>query len=235
VTRVNEEQGFARVRSSLRRLVAAEESFFAENGTYSDDLSVISFTPDSNTAVRFLWITRDGWAASGTHAGLPDKDCVVFVGPVQAAPTTLKYVRDGKEGVPVCDDSALREPVSSPPPEPKPAEATIRDTGSALADLDPRTLMKADLRNLVRSQETYFATQGVYALRTEPLALQYLWRPGVRVKILSADRQSWAARATHPRLPGKSCVIWFGSPSRRPATHAQRRQSAEAGVPVCDE
>lgn len=232
----NEAEGFARVRRDLRRLVAAQETFFAENGAYSGDLSVIGFTPEQNTTIRFLWVTRDGWAASGTHAYLPGRDCVVFVGQVHAPPTTLKYVRRGREGVPVCDDASRpTEPVASgPPPQPGPPPSS-GDTGSALEAVNPRTLMKADLRNLVRSQETYFATQGIYARRTEPLALQYLWRPGVRVKILAADRQSWGAKATHPRLPGKSCVIWSGSVTQRPVTDAQRRQSHEAGVPVCDE
>lgn len=231
-----EAENFARVRRALRRLVAAQETFFAENGAYSGDLSVTGFTPEKSTTIRFLWVTRDGWAASGTHSDLADRDCVIFVGQVHAPPTTLKYVREGREGVPVCDDSSRpSKPVAaSPPPEPKPAE-TASDTGSALEALNPRTLMMADLRNLVRSQETYFANQGVYARRTEPLALQYLWRPGVRVRIMAADRQSWAAKATHARLPGKSCVIWFGSVAQRPATDAQRRQGQEAGVPVCDE
>ncbi len=229
-------ESFARVRKGLRRLVAAQENFFAENGAYSGDLSVIGFTPEKSTTVRILWVTRDGWAASGSHSGLADRDCVVFVGQVHAPPTTLKYVRQGREGVPVCDDSS-RPPeavVSSPAPAPKPAEAPA-DTGSVLEALNPRTLMKADLRNLVHSQETYLATQGVYARRTETLALQYLWRPGVRVEILAADRQSWAAKATHARLPGKSCVIWFGSVTQRPVTNAQRHQSRATGVPVCDE
>jgi hypothetical protein len=224
------------VRKGLRRLVAAQETFFAENGAYSGDLSVIGFTPEKNTAVRLLWVTQDGWAASGSHTDLADRDCVVFVGKVHAPPTTLKYVRQGREGVPVCDDSSRPSaPVAaSPAPEPKPAEA-LEDTGSALEAVNPRTLMKADLRNLVRSQETYLANQGIYARRTEPFGLQYLWRPGVRVKILAADRESWAAKATHRRLPGKSCVIWFGPATLLPVTDAQRHQSREAGVPVCDE
>ena len=229
-------ESFARVRKGLRRLAVAQENFFAENGAYSGDLSVIGFTPEKSTTVRILWVTRDGWAASGSHSDLADRDCVIFVGQVHAPPTTLKYGRPGREGVPVCDDSSrLRDPVaSSPAPAPKPAEAPD-DTGSVLEALNPRTLMKADLRNLLRSQETYLANQGVYARRTEPLALQFLWRPGVLVKILAADRQSWAAKATHARLPGKSCVIWFGSVPQRPVTDAQRHQSREAGVPVCDE
>jgi hypothetical protein len=231
-----EEESFARVRSDLRRLVLAEETFFAENGTYSDDLSLIGLTPDKNTTVRFLWVSRDGWAASGTHSALPGKDCVIFGGEAQAAPTTLKYVRQGRRGTPVCDDSSRpTEPAApSSPPAPKPAQAS-RDTGNALDALNPTIAMKVDLRNLVHSQETYFATQGIYARRTEPLALQYLWHRDVRVKILVADGQSWAAKATHARLPGKSCVIWFGSISERPVTDAQGRRGNQSGVPVCDD
>jgi hypothetical protein len=97
--------------------------------------------------------------------------------------------------------------------------------------------MKVDLRNLAHSQETFFAMQGFYARRTETLALQYLWHHDVRVKILSSDAESWAAKATHARFPGKSCVIWYGREGRvaqQPATDAQQRRESRAGVPVCD-
>ena len=230
---VSEGASFAEIRRSLRRLVVAEETFFAENGTYSDDLALIGFRPDENTSIRFFWVSREGWAASATHTELDGKDCVVFVGQASAPPTTLKYVRSGSEGVPVCDDpSAPRKPVAavpaaeaSPPPE----------AANPLDLLDPRVVMKVDLRNLAHSQETYLAMQGVYARRTQALALQYLWHRDVRVEILTADAQSWAAEATHARFPGKSCVIWVGAVSRRPATDALRRQETRAGVPVCDE
>ncbi|HEU5304224.1 MAG TPA: hypothetical protein VFU40_06220 [Gemmatimonadales bacterium] len=233
---VSEAEGFAQVRGTLRRLVAAEETFYAENGTYSEDLSLIGFAPAPNTAVRFLWIGRDGWAASGTHADMPGRDCVVFVGKSEEAPTTLKYVRQGREGVPVCDETHASNQAGAPSPSAgaKPPQPPV-DTGSALSALDPRTLMKVDLRNLVQSQETYLANQGIYARRTEPLALQYLWREGVDISILTADRQSWSAKATHVRFPRKSCVIWFGPVKQRPVTDAQRRQGSRSGVPVCDD
>ena len=227
---------FAEIRRTLRRLVAAEATFFAENGTYSDELSLIGLTPEKNTTIRFLWLSRDGWAASGMHTALAGRDCVVFMGQAKAPPTTLKYVRAGKEGFTVCDDSsAPSEPpakAAAPPAKPKP---TVAEAGSALDLLDPPLLMKVDLRNLAHSQETYFAMQGTYARRTEPLALQYLWHRDVRVKILAADDQSWAAKATHARFPGKSCVIWFGAVAQRPVTDAQQLQENRSGVPVCDQ
>jgi hypothetical protein len=232
-TPVSEETGFPEIRRTLRRLVAAEETFFAENGVYSDELTLIGLKPEKNTTVRFLWLSRDGWAASGMHTGLTGRDCVVFVGQAKAPPTTLKYVRSGKEGFTVCDDSRPpRAPPAAPPAKPKPP---LAEAASELDLLDPKVLMKVDLRNLAHSQETYYAMQGIYARRTEPLALQYLWHRDVRVKILAADEQSWAAKATHARFPGKSCVIWFGAVAQRPATDAQQRQENRAGVPVCDE
>jgi hypothetical protein len=237
---VSAASNFAKIRSALRQLVGAEETFFAENGTYSDDLGHIGMRPDPNTRIRFLWISRDGWAASGSHPELPGRDCVIFVGQAQAPPTTLKYVRSGREGVPVCDDSKSRAPRpqatarSSRPPPARPAPPAA-DTGSALDVLDPRVLMKVDLRNLAHSQETYLKMQGTYARRPETLALQYAWHHDVQVKILSADGASWAAEATHARFPGKSCVIWFGPVSQRPRTDAEQRTGDRTGVPVCDD
>ena len=228
-----EAANFAEIRRTLRRLVVAEETFFAENGTYNDELSVIRVNPGKNIDIRFLWLSRDGWAASGKHTSLPDKDCVIFVGKAEAPPTTLKYVRAGRLGVPVCDDRAAPpKPAAAAPAEAAPPPP---DTANTLDLLDPRVAMKVDLRNLAHSQETYFAMQGVYARRTEPLALQYLWHRYVTVKILSADAQSWVAKATHARFPGKSCVIWFGLVPQRPSTDAQQRGEQRAGVPVCDE
>jgi hypothetical protein len=230
-----EARGFAEIRRSLRQLVAAEETFFAENGTYTDDLSVIRFTPGKNVTARFLWLSRDGWAASGTHTALPDKDCVIFVGKADSPPTTLKYVRVGRLGVPVCDDEpAAGKPVAAAPASPAPTPPPP-DTVNTLDLLDPRVVMKVDLRNLAHSQETYFEMQGSYARRTQNLALQYLWHRDVRVRILEADAHSWVAKATHAKFPGKSCVIWHGPVSERPKTDAQQKATGRSGVPVCDD
>jgi hypothetical protein len=226
-----EAANFASIRRALRRLVVTEETFFAENGTYSD-LSASVFK-DKGVSLRFLWLSRDGWAASGTHADIAGKDCVIFVGPADRPPTTLKYVRSGKEGIPVCDDrSAPSKPVVADTAK---AVPHVPDTANTLDLLDPRVIMKVDLRNLAHSQETYLRMQGIYARRTESMALQYLWHHNVRVKILSADAQSWAAKATDTRYPMKSCVIWFGPVPERPKTDAQQRVESRAGEPVCDD
>jgi hypothetical protein len=252
---VNEAAEFDRIRTGLRRLVVAEETFFAENGTYTDDLERIQFKPAPGSSVRFLWVSGTGWAASGTHEGIVGKDCVIYVGRDRGAPTTLKYVRRGKEGVPVCDAAAAPRPAprttsqrpaqptapapGTPTPSTPPATAAggsgrVPDTTSALDAVGPVIALKVDLRNLVRSQQTFFAQQGLYARSTEPFALQYLWHRGVTVTILSADVESWSARATHASWRGKSCVIWFGPVPTRPATAIDKRVADAPGEPACD-
>ncbi len=227
-----EEQAFNLIRRGLRRLVAAEQGFYAENGAYTEDFERLGFRPEGEVQVRFLWLTRDGWAASGTHPALPGRDCVIFVGRVNAAPTTVKYVRNAREGVAACD-------VPPPPPRrsdaPAPIVSRATDTASALEAVNPFVQMRVDLRNLIRAQDAYHATQGIYSRRTEPLQLQYLWQRGVTVAILHSDAYSWSARASHAAWPGMSCVIWYGPVRTRPVTDSLRHAPDRAGVPVCDE
>lgn len=223
---------FDQIRRSLRLLVAAEQGFYAENSTYSGDLDRLAFRPSGESQIKFLWVTRRGWAASGTHPALPGRDCVVFVGVANAAPTTLRFTRSGREGVVVCDILPGPQPAhGSAAPAPPP----VADTGSALDAVNPTVQMRVDLRNLVNAQTVYYATQGIYSLRPEQLQLQFAWQRGVRVTLLNADRTSWSARATHTSRPGKSCVVWFGSPYTRPATEAQGKVPERAGVPACDD
>jgi hypothetical protein len=223
---------FDQIRRSLRVLVAAEQGFYAENGTYSGDLDRLPFRPSGESQVKFLWVTRQGWAASGTHPAVPGRDCVVFVGVANAAPTTLRFTRSGGEGVVVCDvQPGPRAAVGSSAPAPPP----VADTSSALDAVNPTVQMRVDLRNLANAQTAYFATQGIYSIRPEQLQLQFSWQRGVDVTLLNADRSSWSARATHASRPGRSCVVWYGSPSTRPATEAQGRVPDRAGVPACDD
>jgi hypothetical protein len=228
---------FNQIRRSLRTLVAAEQGFYAENGTYSEDLARLGYRPTGESRIRFLWLTRKGWAASGTHPALPGRDCVTFVGAADAPPTTLKLVRSGREGVVVCDAQAQARPipVAGAAPRPREAPPPPADTGSALDAVNPTVQMKVDLRNLVQAQTAYFGTQGLYSRRPEQLQLQYGYRRGVKITVLHADQRSWAARATHAASPGKSCVVWYGSLSVRPATTAQGKVPPRSGVPACDE
>lgn len=228
---------FRQMSQTLRRLVAAEQGFYAENGTYSGDLSRVGFKPVGETVVEFLWVGKDGWGARGTHPALPDRDCVVYTGAASAAPATRRYGRTGREGAIVCD--ADRLPVRPAPPAPgapapKPAPEPV-DTTNALDAVSPVVQMRVDLRKLGEAQAAYFGTQGMYSRQISRLPLQFGWQRGVSITLLHADQRSWTARATHESRPGKSCVVWFGSPPTRPATSVQRKVPDRSGVAVCDD
>ena len=227
----SEAEAFSQLRRGLRRLVTAEQGFYAENGAYTEDLDRLGYRAEGSVAIRFLWLKRDGWAASATHPALPGRDCVTYVGRVTAAPTSLKHVRSAREGVAACDDRPMTNRIGSASPS---AAVPPSDTASALDAVSPTIMTRVDLRNLVLAQNAYLATQGLYSRRTEPLALQYLWHRGVTVKILSADNNSWSAQATHASRPGKSCVVWAGPVETRPVTLVQRK-TGTSGVPVCDD
>jgi hypothetical protein len=226
-----EAAAFDQIRRSLRRLVSVEQTFFAENGTYTEDYERLRFKPEGRADVRFLWLTREGWAATGVHPAVPGRDCVIWVGRVNAPPTSLKYIRTGREGVPTCDVSPAPRRSDTVPVAP----ARPLDTATALGEVSPSVQMKVDLRNLSRAQEAWLGTQGAFSRTTEPFALQYVWHKGVSMNILSADKWSWSARASFAGRPGKTCVLWFGPVPAKPATEADGLVPDRAGVPVCDE
>ena len=236
---------FREISQTLRRLVAAEQSFFAENGAYSADLGKVGFRPMAASQVEFFWVTKEGWAARATHPALPGRDCVTFTGIGGPAPATRRLGRSGPEGVVVCDlvlpARPVRPPDRQPGDTPRVAVAApaptppVVDTSSALDAVDPVLQMRVDLRKLALAQTAYFGMQGTYSRRVATLPLQFAWHRGVSVALINADHHSWAARATHAARPGKSCVMWFGKPIRRPGTAAHQLVPQSPGVAACDD
>ena len=229
---------FGDISQTLRLLVATEQGFFAENGTYSGDLDRLGFHPRGATRIEFLWVTKDGWAARATHPAVPGRDCVTFTGGGGEVPATRRFGRTGREGVVVCDITlpprSAGSARSAAPPTPDSPHVAL-DTTSALDAVSPNVQMRVDLRKLANAQTAYLGTQGTYSRRVETLPLQYGWQRGVAVTLIYADQRSWTARARHVADSAKSCVIWVGKPPKRPATQVQRKVPDRAGIPVCDD
>ena len=80
------------LRADLRRLAAAEDSYFFDHRVYSGDLSQLQaagFRPPPDVRVAVHEATVAGWSATATHAAVPVQ-CALFVGraaPVGAART----------------------------------------------------------------------------------------------------------------------------------------------------
>jgi hypothetical protein len=98
--------------------------------------------------------------------------------------------------------------------------------------------MQIALRRLTGEQEAYFVANRVYAASLDSLRGNRAASParssGIQIKILAGNAHGWAASATHPTLPRKSCVIVVGKPNVDPLTLGGRRATPRGAV-VCDE
>src|ERR687885_575792 len=57
----------AAMRSDLRNLATAEESYFYSNDRYSSSLSALNFSSSPGVTVTVLEATAAGWSATATH------------------------------------------------------------------------------------------------------------------------------------------------------------------------
>ncbi len=100
------------MKATLRILVAAQEGYWLEHGSFTTDVSALGMhvrgaeRRDSST-VRVLFAGGRGWSAVATHSALPKKSCVIFVGDADDLPRLPRTAGKGKkaeqEGVPMCD------------------------------------------------------------------------------------------------------------------------------------
>lgn len=99
--------------------------------------------------------------------------------------------------------------------------------------------MERDLKTLVAAQQSYLAARKEFASSFERGAIKGVKlspSPGVTVTLTYVTKQTFAARATHDWLPGRSCVLKVGSvaTSRTPTTTNEKKLPTRDGVPTCD-
>lgn len=88
---------------------------------------------------------------------------------------------------------------------PRALHARINKTGAHIAN------MKADLRNLVTAQESFFEDSSRYAASIEELTRdRYMFSTGVALVSLSARAGGFSARVRHSEVSGRECWMDFG-------------------------
>ena len=85
----------AAMKSDLRNLVTAEESYFADYVTYSTSQANLNYNPSTGVTVTIANQSGTGWNATASH-NATTKTCGIFVGSA-AAPITGQ-----NEGEPKC-------------------------------------------------------------------------------------------------------------------------------------
>ena len=84
------------MKSDLRTLIIAEESFFADSVKYSSRVGPggVSYSPSPGNALLSITVTSDGWVAVMTNSKTTIR-CTVFIGSTSLPPAV-------KEGYPTC-------------------------------------------------------------------------------------------------------------------------------------
>ena len=215
------------VRSALDELKFAEARNFRQKRNYTADISALEYWLVPGTIVRVVWANKWGWAALAADSLAPAEYCMIYVGSVPDA-ITPDVRHWGTPGQVYCDNRTAGGSIGRGVlyGGESPEQTLVRHAMSK---------MPTSLTQMVVAQEAYRKTQYTYSRRVEPMALQYGWEPGIRVRMLFASSEGWAAEATYDLLPGRSCVIWSGEVPKQPATAAQGRESPKDGVPVCDQ
>jgi prepilin-type N-terminal cleavage/methylation domain-containing protein len=83
----------AALRSDLRNLASAQESYFFEYTTYSTDTSALRYSGSPGVEITIVDATVGGWSAIATHPLSYPLTCALFSGNITpAAPATVEGV-----------------------------------------------------------------------------------------------------------------------------------------------
>jgi len=81
----------AAVKSDLKNLSTAEESFFYEHRTYSTDVDSLKAVSSHGVVITIVNATANGWSATAYHPSSWPHTCALFYGSVSAvAPATIE-------------------------------------------------------------------------------------------------------------------------------------------------
>jgi len=82
----------AAMRSDLRNLAVAQESYMYDNSTYASSLAALNVVPSSGVTVTIGTATPTGWNAQAEHYMANPIRCYIFVGDAALPPATTDGV-----------------------------------------------------------------------------------------------------------------------------------------------
>lgn len=94
-----EAASLAVMRSDLRNLASAQESYFADYEYYADDVANLEFEASEETTV-VLRGDRNGWSGRTEHSLRPEYRCAIYIGDINALAPAVE------EGLMVCEPKA---------------------------------------------------------------------------------------------------------------------------------
>jgi len=92
-------------------------------------------------------------------------------------------------------------------------------------------MLRSDLRAVTIAEEAAIHRSGEY--ETQIARLHLTPSDGVRLELANASSEGWSAIASHPSVPGLTCVVFAGDLASPPATAKQGRRGPPGEI-VCD-
>jgi hypothetical protein len=201
--------------------------------------------------------TRAAWDSVGTlrrYDSDPSAPQLLWLDRTQRWGGTLWYSRAHRADVPRSSEAAMDAELAmtlpeslgvtdlpsyalftqrrpAPPPVPAPTRVAVAPAPPPTPD-EITEMLRSDLRAVTAAQEGALHTTGEYRTRFEQLQLTP--SPGVRVEFVQATIEGYSAVATHPDLPGISCVVYAGDVKNPPVTRKLGRRGT-VGEVVCDQ
>jgi prepilin-type N-terminal cleavage/methylation domain-containing protein len=83
---VKQKANVATMQTALKNLGQAEETFFAEHGSYSDELDSLNFKPSAEMTLTVVEATNTGWSATITHPQAVPHKCAFYLGSAAPVP-----------------------------------------------------------------------------------------------------------------------------------------------------
>ena len=76
----------AAVKSDLRNLATAQESYYYQNATYAPSTVLLNLTPSPGVTITIVQAAPSGWSATAVHPAAVPVTCAVFYGAATAVP-----------------------------------------------------------------------------------------------------------------------------------------------------
>jgi hypothetical protein len=133
--------------------------------------------------------------------------------PVPAEPTRAEVIARARAGTQI-------------PEGPRPSDAGDMEAQVGAMRMPPpgyragnaQNFMKMRLRELMMAEEQAYQELNTYTADMSKLMLAKRTGDVVVLRVISAGPAGFSAEATHPAMPGKSCVIYAGPVSSLPGT-----------------
>jgi hypothetical protein len=195
-----------------------------------DSLGTMRLDDGDPTSPQMRWLDRSQrWGASFWYSRLHRANVPRSSGMAREAELAMTL----PESIGVTDMPAyalfmqLRPP--APAPEPIAPKTTAPPRPPTVDELI--SMMRSDLRALTIAEEVAIHRTGRY--ESEISHLPPAKSDGVRLELVDATAVGFSAIASHPSVPGLTCVVFAGDVPSPPATLKEGRR-AVAGEIACD-